>query len=212
MTTEIVTKPELKIYTGQAARVLKFLQGGCNEAQAAEAVGVTPGYVSQLVAEPDFKAQMAAKLQKDFEEAIETDKNYATVELEISRKLKQLTPYVLGLDDMLKTIKVVNAAKRKVAPIINPGGTGADGTGIKTVRLILPQVTVQNFIVNPNSEVVAVNDLRLATLNASSIDSVVREIEDAEIIEQQSQPIPKLNYTLPEKVLKNVPKDKYGDL
>lgn len=211
--TEITTK-HLKIYTGQAAKVLKFLQNGCTETQAAEAVGVTLGYVSQLCQEPDFREQIGDKLQQDFEAAIETDKNYAEVELEISRRLKKMTPFILSLDDLLKTTRVLSTVKKKVAPAVNPGSNGDSNNPSRSVKMILPQITINNnFIVNPNSEVVAIGDRQLTTLNANSIDALAQRVMEAEIVTEQSQPLPKIEFRLPEKVAKHVShKDKYSDL
>lgn len=219
-TSEPITTKTLKIYTDKAARVLKFMQGGCTESQAAEAVGVTLGYVSQLCQESDFKEQIGVKLQEDFEAAIETDKNYAEVELEMSRKLKKMAPYVLTLDDMLKTAKIINSTKKKVAPAVNPGQVSPNN-GTKTIRMILPiQVINNNFIINPNSEVVAVGDRELTTLNANSIDAVSRRILDQAELEDKSKPIPKIDFQTSitrEMVKENATpsgrnKDKYGNL
>lgn len=210
-----VSNPTLKIYTGQAAKILKFLQGGCNEAQAAEAVGVSPSYVSQLCAETDFKAQIAAKLQEDFENAIETDKNYAYVELMTSRKLKELSGYILGLDDLLKTTKILNGNKRKVSNGNTPGQPGGTNTTNITVQLVIPRAAVQEFVINPNSEVVQSNGRDLVTLNASSLDALVASsnITDIEMPPKIENKQSKPSYAEPVKVSPNGnSKDKYAEL
>jgi hypothetical protein len=200
----------LKIYTGNAAKVLNFLKGGCTPVQAASATGVSIGYVSQLCAEPDFQAQIAQKLQQDFEKAIETDKNYDEVEYLLSQKLKQLAPMMLGLDDILKSIKVVNSLKKKTAPSINAGQENT-GNSAKPVTLVLPSVVVNNFIMNPNSEVVEVDGLNLVTLNSNSIDSLARKVIEEEVSDIQNEPIPKLKYS-PSEVVNAQSKDKWGNL
>jgi hypothetical protein len=201
----------LKIYTGQAAKVLNFLKGGCTPIQAAQAVGVTIGYVSQLCKEEDFQAQIAQKLQADFEKAIETDKNLDEIEHTLSDKLKKLVPFMVGLDDILKTMKVVQGQKRKVAPSINPG-QDSGGSGAKIVTLVLPKVLVQNFITNPNSEIVAVDGKEMITLNSQSLDSLAKRVLDEEVIENTNMVIPKLEYSQPKAQNVKSNEDKWGNL
>lgn len=200
----------LKIYTGQAAKVLNFLKGGCTPAQAAQAVGVSEPYVSQLCAEEDFQKQIAQKLQHDFEQALETDKNLDEIEHLLTKKIKQLVPYMIGLDDVLKTFRVVNQSNRKLGAKINPA-EGNNGVGVKTITLLLPKIIINNFITNPNSEVVAIDDRNLVTLNSSSIDSLAKKVMEEETIDILTEQIPKMQ--LSKLKVPNVqPKDKWDNL
>lgn len=182
---------ELKTYTGVAARILKFMSGGCTSSQAANAVGCDESYARQLLMEPDFKAQIAQHLQQSFESAIETDKNYEHVELEMSKRLKSLVPYVISLDDTLKTIKVLNGITKKTG---NANSSNTDGiNSTKPVTLMLPSVIINNFVINPNSEVVEIDGTELYTLNSNSIDALVIENELKQIEFDKTQPLPKLD-------------------
>ena len=80
------------------------------------------------------------------------------------------------------------------------------------VKLMLPQVIINNFQISPNSEVVAIDGRELVTLNSNSIDSLVAESQINQD-KKQLQTITTPNFM---KVLSNVQpnqtKDKWGDL
>lgn len=177
---QVVQKPR-KQYTGIAARLLNILGSGtCSQVQAAQAVGVDPSFVSQLCAEEDFQVQIAEKLKKGMEVAIETDNNYAAIEKELSDRLRALAPWIQSPDQVIRTLKFVNEAKKKVQvnPAVNPGeGTERN----KAVRLLIPVVVKQTFITNPNNEIVQVDGRDLVTLNSNSMQELLKEkltIED----------------------------------
>lgn len=203
----------LKIYTGQAAKILNYLKGGCTQAQAALATATTEGYVSQLCAEEDFQAQIAKVITADFKRAIETDENYEEVEHILSKKLREMAPMILNLDDALKTSKIVNSMKRKMAPAINPNQGGQDGN--KFVTLVLPQVVINNiqnnFITNPNNEVVQVGDMDMLTLNSNSIDGLAAQVNDKQLAQIQTEPVPKIEFSR-NGVTVEQRKDKYANL
>jgi len=177
--TTPITLP-IKQYTGVAARVLKLLSSGvCSQEQAARAIGVDPSYISQLCAESDFQLQIAQEIKKGIEQAVEIDEAYGDIEKALSKKLKELVPWMTTPEQVLRTIKYVNEAKRKTSvgsPEVsgaNGSSNGSEGRGI--VRLQLPNVIIQNFVVNPNNEIVAIGNKELVTLNSASMNTLVRE-------------------------------------
>lgn len=165
-----------KTYTGLAARILSLLSGGCTQVQAAHALGVSEAYVSQLMAEDDFKHQIAENIQKDFEKSIAIDNNYLEIEKQLSDKLKTQIGFMHNPDQLIKTLRFVNDAKRKsgIGAAVN-GGTNGHSVpgGPVTVNLILPKVVVQDFVLNPNNEVVSVDGKELSTLNSESLNTLV---------------------------------------
>lgn len=189
---------ERKIYTGLAARVLSLMSAGCTQVQAAHALGVTEAYISQLMAEEDFRHQIAETIQKDFEKTIAIDNNYLEIEKQLSDKLKNAVGYMHSPDQLLKTLRFVNDAKRKsgVGAAVN-GGTNGHSVpgGPHTVNLILPTVIMKDFVLNPNNEVVAVDGKDLSTLNSESLNSLVAkrtQARQALTLEQETTRIPNI--------------------
>jgi len=207
--TLAIQKSELpkprKEYTGVAGRVLKFMCGGCTPVQAANACGVTESFVSQLCTEEDFQKQIEEKLSKDFEVAIQIDKNYTEVEERLSKRLNEMTSYMTNVDQITRTLKTVSAIPKKVQPRI-PLNPESEQGAIAPVSLAIPIIAKNVFIVNPNSEVVSLNGKELVTLNSKSLDSLLQGRRERVTIEQ-SKPV------LIEKPNgKQRPTDEYSDL
>ncbi len=172
-----------KEYTGVAGRILKFMCGGATAVQAANACGVSEGYVSQLCAEESFQSQIAEKLSKDFEVAAQIDENYQEVEKVLSKRLREVTAYMTNVDQITRTLKTVSSIPKKVQPKV-PLNSDTNGTAIAPVSLAIPIVAKNVFIVNPNSEVVALNGKELTTLNSKSLDSLLQGKRERVTIEQ----------------------------
>jgi len=173
--TDIVLPKEQKKYTGMAARTQKLLIAGCLPAQAAKALGISEGMVSQWMAEEDFYAQVSEGIKKDLERNEAIDSNYGNIEKMLSDKLLTLVPYMIQPDQVLRTLKFVNDAKRKLDVRV-PGEQTAGGVGANNgsaVRLQLPQIVAQTVIINPQNEVVSVGNRDLVTLNSASMETFV---------------------------------------
>jgi len=178
---------------------------GLHASQAANACGVTESFVSQLCTEEDFQKQIEEKLSKDFEVAIQIDKNYTEVEERLSKRLNEMTSYMTNVDQITRTLKTVSAIPKKVQPRI-PLNPESEQGAIAPVSLAIPIIAKNVFIVNPNSEVVSLNGKELVTLNSKSLDSLLQVRRERVTIEQ-SKPV------LIEKPNgKQRPTDEYSDL
>lgn len=175
----------LKIYQGLSAKILNYLKGGATRAQTALALGCDVSTIDHLMQEDDFRGQVEKYITKNFQDAVELDKNLLETEVELAKKIKNFLPLLINLDDVLKTFRVVNGAKKALVRDISPSGA-QDVNTQKPVTLILPKVIINNFIMNPNSEIVEVDGTQLVTLNSSSLDGLIatQQIEDARILEE----------------------------
>lgn len=177
-----VTK-NTKVYTGVAARAMKLQAGGANQREVANALGVDETLISQFNAEQDYKEQLHALVSAAFKNAQEIDENYQEIEHTLSRRLKELTQYMMNPDQVLRTLKFANEAKRKLGS--NPAnghGNNVDGAGNKLtpVVLILPVAVRKEFVLNPNNEIIGVDDAELVTLNSSSLNAMVAQRKEAQ--------------------------------
>lgn len=171
---------EKKIFYGTAARILKLLGVGCTPVEAADACGVDPSYVSQLEADDDFVEQKNAIIRKTFEQQSKIDENYVAIEAKLSERLLGATEMMFNPDQILRTLKFANEAKRKVAPTASAGGpNGSNGNGGVTVfapvTLILPASVAKEFILNPIGEVVSVDGKPLTTLPSGNMTQLVKQ-------------------------------------
>jgi hypothetical protein len=199
MSAVLDTTKNKKEYTGTAGRILKYLSSGCNDVQAATACGVDPSYVAQLKAEPDFQEQISEALRKSLVDAKEVDDNYAEIERLASKKLRDLMHYANSMDQLLKIAKFANEAKKKLTPIGPLNGEHV--SDIAPVRLAIPYILHQTFVVNPNQEVVKVGERNLSTLNSRSMESIAKQYREVLTIEAK-----------PESIKISNGKDKWSDL
>lgn len=158
-----------KIYIGKAAQILKYMGAGCNEKEAAEAIGIDPSYVSQLCTEKDFSDQVTELRGKEVEQGLEIDKNYNQLEFIVAEKLLKAVSMVTDTDKLIRVAKFANEAKRKVAPQTK-GGDEATAT----VTLILPDIVRREFVVNPNNEIVGIDNRQFTTIPTNVLEEKMR--------------------------------------
>jgi predicted transcriptional regulator len=171
-----------KIYTGVAARAMKLQAGGANQREVANALGVDESLISQYNAEADYKEQLHELVSKAFKSAQEIDENYQHIEHTLSSRLKELSQYMMNPDQVLRTLKFTNEAKRKLGSNLANGNgshTGSDGTKLTPVVLVLPVSVKREFVLNPNNEIIGVDEDQLVTLNSSSLNAMIAKRKEA---------------------------------
>lgn len=173
-----------KVYTGVAGRILKLICAGVEPTSAAAQVGCDVSYVNALCREEQFQLQVQDALKEGLEEAIEIDKNYRETEKLLSKRLKDLVAMDMNIDRVARVLKTVNGLVKHV-PVIN--GNDSEKVKREVVTLVIPQIVHNTFVVNPNQEVISIDNRDLVTLNSSSIDSLVakkhKEIEQQKLLE-----------------------------
>lgn len=175
--SNLVTK-EKKIYTGTAARILKLLGEGHLPVEAARAVGCDESLVSQLRKEPDFIEQVNELVKQTFAAQSKIDANYIETERILSDRLRESAQFIFNPNDVVRTLKFVNEAKKKIPTAFNPDANG-DGAK-KPVTLIMPVTLINKFIMNPNNEIVAVDGKDLSTLPSGNMRSLVEKHKQEE--------------------------------
>jgi predicted transcriptional regulator len=166
--------PERKIYTGYAAKVMNLLAAGVTETEAAKACGIDQSLVSQYKKEKDFMDQLHEKINIAMQDATHVDDNFNKIEKKLSDRLLSMADMMFHPDQVLRTLKFVNEAKRKTQPIL-PGAGTSEAAKLAPTILVLPTVVVKEFTVNPNNEVVGVGNKSLNTLNTTSLNELVKQ-------------------------------------
>lgn len=170
-----------KIYTGVAAKAMKLQAGGANQRETANALGVDESLISQFNAEADYKEQLHDLVAKAFKSAQEIDENYQDIEHTLSKRLKELTQYMMNPDQVLRTLKFANEAKRKLGPVpTNGNGSASDAVKLTPVVLVLPVAVKREFVLNPNNEIIGVDDAQLVTLNSTSLNGMIAKRKEAQ--------------------------------
>lgn len=147
-------------------KVLEMLGAGVSNEQVASAVGCTPGYVSQLMADSSFADQVIALRVAALTDASNRDKRILKIEDELIDQLEQAVEMrsFMKPRDLLAAFATVNASKKK-------GVAGAEAMTInqQVVNLNIPPVVIRNFTQNSVGEVIEVEGQTLVTMPAHTL-------------------------------------------
>lgn len=152
-------------------KIRDLLGEGIPANMVASAVGVTPSYISQLLADPNFAMEVAELRTKDLVEDKETDDRYDRIEAALLEKLEDLIPFINKPRDVLDALMKINQAKRRNAI---PAGTSQNVAG-NVVTINLPSVIVNNFKINMAGGMVEVDGRSLQPLNSKEL---LKSLED----------------------------------
>jgi len=162
-----------KVFTGTAGRALELLGNGVNAESVAAALGVTPSYISTLIADEEFTTQLVTLKYEKLSKHNERDDKYNSIEDKLLEQLESLRPLMMRPMEVLRAIQVVNAAKRR-------GAASPDSIVNKQalVQLTMPIQLVQKFTTNINNQVVEVEGQELVTIDSKSLLSKIGRTDD----------------------------------
>lgn len=125
-------------------KIKDMLGGGLQAHQVASAVGVTPAYISQLLAEPEFALAVAELRTKELTQSKEIDDTYDSLERQALEKLQDLLPCFMNPKHIIDTLRFLNSAKRKTALT-----TGSQQIGnVNIVKIDMPMILVDSYKIN----------------------------------------------------------------
>lgn len=156
--------------TSVEERALSLLGAGVAAESVASALGVTGGYISQLLADDVFATQVATLRYENLQKHNLRDDSYDDIEDRLLEKLSASLGLMFKPETLLKAISVVNAAKRRGQA--TPEQVVNNQT---VVQLVLPAVIAQRFSVNINNQVTRAGDQELHTIPSSNL---LKQVED----------------------------------
>ena len=123
-------------------RAFRLLTSGASPQQVAFAVGCTPAYISQLLADEEFSMAVALARSKYMQDKLERDQRMDdkkdNIEDQLLTKLEQLVPYMNKPQDIMQALRIANQLKRSQS-LQAPQATAAS----QSVRLSLPAHLLQ---------------------------------------------------------------------
>ena len=161
MTTTLTGNVKL---TSNQERAINLLGAGISAEQVAAAIGVDPSYISQLVSNPEFSELIAQKRFEALQKHNVRDNNYDEMEDELLTRMKDLIPLMTRPMEVLRSIQVINAAKRR-------GASTPDSIINKQtqVNLVLPKVIIQKYTTNVHNQIIAVAGQELLTIDSNQL-------------------------------------------
>lgn len=165
-------------------RALVLLGAGVPQEVVASALGVTPGYISQLLSDETFAAEVTQLKFLSLTAHNKRDQDYNEVEDKLIEKLKKSLPLIIRPETILGAIKVINGAMRR----------GHDSiSGIveqqRIVSILMPTQIIQHFTTNIHNQVIKTGERDLLTIQSSDLlkKSTVAIEAAAALSEMQAQ-------------------------
>lgn len=158
-------------------RALQLLGSGIGAEATANALGVTPSRISQLLSEQEFSNRVATLRYENLQRHNLRDEAYDSIEDRLLEKLENALPLMLKPQEVLRAIHTVNNAKRR-------GQSSPDQVVNQKniVNLVLPEVIAERFTVNINNQVTRAGEQELHTMPASDL---LKKVEQEEAVQQE---------------------------
>ena len=152
------------MHSQHSSQLLKYLQHGVTQTEAARALGITPSAVTQLMQSEELAPQVEELRQKQIERSAKLDERYDSIEEKLLDQLERTIPRLLKPREISGVLAQVNSAKRRG---ITAAAQNSDQA--RVVQLHLPAVITNKFTLNATNQVVAVGDQQLITMQSANI-------------------------------------------
>lgn len=187
-------------------RVIHLLGQNIKQHIVAEAVGVTEGYISQLLAEEDVQQEVAKLKAESLEKDINRNAKIEDVADKALKTIESRLPYVKSAGEAAKVFQtLMNIKGNKLA-----GSTGMDAEGMQIVQITLPKSVrgSVNIQLNSSNQVIDVEGRSMAPLPSKALPQLAKELkqkaEDA-TPKLANNPSPQLDKTVAADKLATLP-------
>jgi len=145
-------------------RALSLLGAGVPQENVASAVGVTPGYISQLLSDENFAKQVVQLKFEALSKHTERDASYDALEDSLIAKLGKSLPLIIRPADILGAIRIINGAKRR-------GHDSPDSLVSQSniVSITMPTQIIQQFTTNIANQVIKTGEQDLRTMASGDL-------------------------------------------
>ena len=150
-------------------KLLGFLAAGTSQAAAALATGVTDGYVSQVIQEPEFMQALATLRAGRLDEYIKHDETIESLENKTLRVIEQKLPFVRSAIEAANIFKILNTARKQATP---DGSANSSVGGTQQVNIVLPKAAQVAIQMNTLNQVIEISGRSMATLPSRSLPSL----------------------------------------
>jgi hypothetical protein len=153
-------------YTGMQGKILEMLGNGLSPEVASSALGVSPGYISQLVSTEEFARQVAERRFTNLQASTARDRRYDSLEDKLADKLEDLLPMMFKPMEIIRALATINSLKRR-------GASAPENTVINQtiVQLTLPTALTSRFVTDSANQVVAAGDQDLITIKSTQLSA-----------------------------------------
>lgn len=150
--------------TGSKERALALLGSGLNNEVVATTMGVSAAYISELMADEQFREEVVRLRSEALTANTSRDRRIDALEDRVLQKIEETIDFVIRPEHILSYFRIINSAKRRGLPAQQQ--TIINNT---VVNLQLPTPIVQRFVTAGDGNVVEVEGRNLATMPAKHL-------------------------------------------
>lgn len=164
-------------------KLLGLLAAGVSQGSAALAVGVTDGYVSQLLQDESFSALLTERRGVSLVTAIAHDSRVESVEAKALHAVEQKLPFVRNAMEAARIFQILNSSKKR----LQVSGSQAESLGAQQVTIVLPKAAAVQITMNSINQVIEVQGRSMATLPSRSLPSLAADVVEKKRITDESK-------------------------
>lgn len=154
-------------HSTHAAQLIKYISSGVLPGEAARALGITPGAVTQLMETPEVATELSRLREEQLLRSSALDTKYDRIEDKLLDQLERTVPLLLRPGEIANVLARVNSAKRRGA-----GHTPA-AAPTKILQLNLPTILQQKFVVNSHNQVITAGAQDLVTIPSAAVAKLI---------------------------------------
>lgn len=154
-------------HSTHAARLISYLTAGVTPSEAARALGITPGAVTQLMQTPEVSSELEKLREEQVKRSTELDHKYDTIEAKLLEQLERTVPLLLRPGEIANVLTRINQAKRR--------GVAHQATSAppRVLQLNLPVAIQNRFVVNSSNQVITAGAQDLVTIPSSGVPKLL---------------------------------------
>lgn len=170
----MITGAELPVtlFDPTKEKLLGLLAAGVSQTSAALAIGVSDGYVSQLLDDPIFSGLLSQKRVDKLENAVAFDTSLAKVEERALKALDTKLAFVRNPLEAARIFQILNTAKQRTQLT----GATAEALGAQQVTIVLPKAASVQISMNSSNQVIEVQGRSMATLPSRALPALAQDI------------------------------------
>lgn len=150
-------------HSTHSAKLLEFLKNGVTPTEAALALGITPGAVTQLMDTPEVSTELQKIREEQLKKSATIDAKYDDLEIKLLNQLDRVTPLLMRPLEIAKVLGTVNAAKRRGV------AHTTESKPATILQLNIPVALQAKFVVNATNQVVEAGAQTLVTMPSANI-------------------------------------------
>jgi len=162
-------------HSTHATKLIQYLTAGVTPSEAARALGITPGAVTQLMQHPEVSAELEKAREEQVKRSTALDAKYDAIEDKLLTQLERTVPMLMRPAEIANVLTRVNQAKRRGA-----GHTPTAGPA-KVLMLNLPIAIQTKFVVNSANQVITAGEQELVTIQSGSVSKLI-EAQNAQLL------------------------------